>query len=254
METVTNGEILGGEQLSPAKRWPLFLESRENRPPARLRPCPPPSPPRIATPHLSAAWFAFISAACLTWTRSGSRKERFPYRPQSNLGFRQSRATSGVTSGPPRGVQGTKQFGRRPRGIGSLEEKSCQRVELCSPHPPLSSLTRPRPSSLARVSRRPGRVRLARVCLAVGDLAEPSWLCLIQKERLQRLSVIDSVLRACRQPARGVIDRRGSGQHCAKVLAIRRWTTKQVSCPLKEKILCHPAPPCNCSSGFLLPT
>ena len=253
METVTNGEILGGEQLSPAKRWPLFLKSRENRPPARLRPCPLPRPGSLPSPLRSLVRVHLSSLSHMDQERK-SKGKRFPYRPQSNLGFRQSRATSGVTSGPPRRVQGTKQFGRRPRGIGSLEEKACQRVELCSPHPPLSSLARPRPSSLARGSKRPGRVRLARVCLAIGDLAEPSWPCLIQKERLQSLSVIDSVLRACLQPARGVIDRWGSGQHCAKALAIRRWTTKQVSCPLKEKILCHPAPPCNCSSGFLLPT
>ena len=51
METVTNGEILGGEQLSPAKRWPLFLKSRENRPPARLRPSPSPGPLPLTSPQ-----------------------------------------------------------------------------------------------------------------------------------------------------------------------------------------------------------
>lgn len=72
METVTNGEILGGEQLSPAKRWPV--SQKPGKPtPSEAQTL---SLPRTATPHLSAAWFAFISAACLTWTRSGSRKER----------------------------------------------------------------------------------------------------------------------------------------------------------------------------------
>lgn len=121
---------------------------------------PPPPPNCYPSPLRSLVRVHLSSLSHMDQERK-SKGKRFPYRPQSNLGFRQSRATSGVTSGPPRGVQGTKQFGRRQRGVRSLEEKACQRVELCSPHPPLSSSARPPLSSRARVSRRPGRVRLA---------------------------------------------------------------------------------------------
>ena len=119
MEIVTNGEILGGEQLSPANRRPLFLKSRENRPPARLRPLPRSLPLTSPQPGSRSSQ---QPVSHMDQERKSKRK-RFPYRPQSNFGFRQSRATSGVTSGPPRGVQGTKQFGRRPRGIGIWRKK-----------------------------------------------------------------------------------------------------------------------------------
>lgn len=144
MEIVTNGEVLGGEQPTPAKRRTPFLKSPGTRPTTKPRPRFP-----SATPHLSAARLELISPAWISHG-PGAEAERkavsvpaakqFLLPPITRDKVRHFRPA-------PRRARNWNPFGRVPLGSGRLEIKACQRTTLCLPHPPLSSLARQRPSS-----------------------------------------------------------------------------------------------------------
>ena len=135
---------MGGEQPTPAKRWPPFLKSPGTRPAMKPRPLFP-----AATPHLSAARLELISPACISHG-PGAEAERkaisvpaakqFLLPPITRDKVRHFRLAL-------RRARNWSRFGRVPLGTGRLEIKACQRTALCLPHPPLSSLARQRPSS-----------------------------------------------------------------------------------------------------------
>lgn len=122
--------------MSSVKKQLPCLEIRGTWPPETQIPLP------AFTPHLSAAGIALIialvSAACLTWARSGSPKE-CNFRAGHKAISASANHARQVASLParPRRASSWRRFEKGLREPEILEFNACQWEELYLPHPPL---------------------------------------------------------------------------------------------------------------------